>query len=93
MYVDELIVDDEVLPQMIAFVIEESYKTGVDAIYYEGLGESVSAGLRRRGFIRRDSGHYFVIHSTIASLDQDMAELRNWSLTIADSDMGFRFDR
>lgn len=93
MYIDELIVDEEVLHRMIAFVVEASYEAGVDAIYYEGLGEAVSSGLRRWAFIRRDNGHSFVVHSKVESLDKDLAERRNWNVTIADSDMGFRLDR
>lgn len=93
MYIDELIVDNEVLPRMLAFVVEESYRTGVDAIYYEGLGESVLSRLRLWAFVRRNSGHYFVIHSRDDSASPDLAERSNWTLTFADSDMGFRHDR
>lgn len=93
MYIDELIADEQVLPRLAAFVIQESYRQGVDAIYYEGLGEKVTLALRKCGFVRRDSGHYFVIHSRDDSLTRELSGRENWTLTFADSDMGFRHDR
>lgn len=93
MYVDELVADDAVLYRLIAFVIREAYRLGLDAIYYEGLGESVSSALRKAAFVRRDSGHYFVIHSKNEALDAELGERRNWTVTFADSDIGFRHDR
>lgn len=93
MYIDELIADEEVLPRLVAFIIQESYRRGVDAIYYEGLGEKVSLVLRKAAFVSRGSGHYFVLHSRDNSLAGELADRGNWTLTFADSDMGFRHDR
>ena len=93
MYVDELIADEAVLPRLLAFVVQESYRRGVDAIYYEGLGEKVTLALRKWAFVRRHSGHYFVVHARDSSLTETLAERGNWTLTFADSDMGFRHDR
>ncbi len=93
MYVDELIADDDVLSQLIAFIIQESYRLGVDSIYYEGLGEKLTSQFRKWAFVRRDSGHFFVAHSRNDALSEDLAVRENWTLTFADSDMGFRHDR
>lgn len=93
LYVDELIVEQDFLPPMIGFVIEESCRIGVDAVYYEGLGESNSTALRKWGFLRRKSGHFFVIHARDEGLSEPLCQRQNWNLTIADSDMGFRHDR
>ena len=93
MYIDELIADDDVLRKLVAFVIRESCRLGVDAVYYEGLGEAVSVALRKWGFLRRDTGHFFVVHTRNDALSPDLADRSNWVLTFADSDMGFRHDR
>lgn len=93
MYIDELIVEQEFLPRMIGFVVEQSYKVGVDAVYYEGLGKSKSTALRKWAFFRRGSGHFFVVHARDEELGPELSQRENWSLTIADSDMGFRHDR
>ena len=93
MYIDELIVDEEVLPRMLAFIVEQSYKAGVDAIYYEGLSDYVLSGLRKWAFVRRNSGRYFVVHSRVESVSPTLADRSSWNLTLADSDMGFRHDR
>ena len=93
MYIDELIADKDVLPRLVAFVIRESYRLGVDSIYYEGLGGAVATALRKWAFLRRDTGHFFVVHSRNEIVSPDLAERSNWTLTFADSDMGFRHDR
>ena len=93
MYIDELIADKDVLSRLIAVVVRESYRLGVDAIYYEGLGETVAAALRKWAFVRRDTGHFFVVHSRNDTVTPELAERSNWTLTFADSDMGFRHDR
>jgi len=93
MYVDELVADADVLPRIIAFIIRESYRAGVDAIYYEGLGQNTLSALRKWAFFGRDSGHYFAVYSANQALRPELAERANWSLSFADSDMGFRHDR
>ena len=93
MYIDELITDDDVLPRLVAFVIRKSCRLGVDAVYYEGLGDTVSRALRQKGFLRRDTGHVFVVHSRVDDISPDLADRSGWVLTFADSDMGFRHDR
>lgn len=92
-YIDELIADDAVISRLLAFVLRKSYRKGVDAIYYEGLGRSVTSALRKWAFVRRDSGHIFVVHTQDEKLGSDLAERGNWTVTFADSDMGFRHDR
>jgi len=43
--------------------------------------------------LRRDTGHFFVVHSRNEIVSPDLSERSNWTLTFADSDMGFRHDR
>jgi hypothetical protein len=93
LYVDELIAYKGARIRMIDFIVDQAYQLGVDEVCYEGLGDGLSSRLRRRGFLSRNNGHYFMVYANEESLATCLAKRSNWSLRIADSDIGFRLDR